>query len=81
MINEHAKLNYKNPIRFQPYTMSYGQSQNADCGKDGLLQGQELIVQFQMISTESTHTSNIKHTEKIILRNTHTHLVKKKKEL
>ena len=25
------------PIRFQPYTMSYGQPWEAECGQDGLL--------------------------------------------
>lgn len=54
--------------RPQPYRKNY---EKLKVGGNSLPQGRvhQLVIQFQMVSPENTHTTNIIMTEKVIFRN------------
>ena len=49
------------PVWPQPYTKTHSQLRNAESGRDSLPQERThgLVVQYQTVSPESTHRSNI----------------------
>lgn len=52
-------------MRVQPYIKNYRQIMNAENTENSLSQGRvyQLIIQYQMVNPDNTHTINIIETE------------------
>jgi hypothetical protein len=74
--NGPAKVGGEKTTRPQPYTKSYRQLRDAEHRRDSLSQGRThpLLIQYQMVSPENKHTSNIIQTEEFIFRNIYMYL-------
>ena len=59
------------PTRPQSYTKNEKQLRDSESVSNSILQAYQLVAQFQTLSHEYVHTSNIIQTEQVTFRNTY----------
>lgn len=64
--NRHTKVD-REAHRPQLYAKNYRLLRNAESGSNSLPQGraQELVIKYQIVNPENTHTSNIIQSEQV----------------